>query len=57
MPPNAALGAITNRAATWDQTAPLPIVLINETVAPTATTRATAIPWTTGARRASNAAT
>ncbi len=44
-------------AATCDQTAPLPIVLSNEIAAPRARTAATAIPWASGRRRASHAAT
>src|SRR6476469_6607483 len=56
-PPKAAHGAMITRAATCDQIAPLPSVLINEIAAPSANTTATAKPWARGRRLASHAAT
>src|SRR4029453_11437239 len=56
-PPKAAHGAMITRAATCDQIAPLPSVLINEIAAPIAKTTAPANPWAEGPPRGSHAAT
>ena len=51
-PPIAALGAISSSAASCDQIAPCPSVETNDTVAPSARTRPTAIPCVTARRAA-----